>query len=121
MAEAPAEGGTSPDADSPSPTTPVPGLENASAIGTPSTLPAPRTPRVGGGAAAKGRAWLTLPPGFAAARDGNLELLKALVKGSGGGGLDGRGASWDAAETVDKNGSVPLDWAAGEGRIEVCR
>lgn len=70
------------------------------------------TSRVGAGAAAKGRAGATLPPGFAAARAGDLEGLKKLVEG---------GEKWDPRVAVDRNGSSPLDWAAGEGRIEVCR
>lgn len=70
--------------------------------------------RVGAGAAAKGRAGAALPPGFAAARAGDLEGLKKLVEGIGG-------DKWDPTVAVDKNGSSPLDWAAGEGRVEVCR
>ena len=70
--------------------------------------------RVGAGAAAKGRAGAALPPGFAAARAGDLEGLKKLVEGVGG-------DKWDPTVAVDKNGSSPLDWAAGEGRVEVCR
>lgn len=69
--------------------------------------------RVGAGAAAKGRAGADLPPGFAAARAGDLEGLKNLVEGSGD--------RWDPRAAVDRNGSSPLDWAAGEGRLEVCR
>lgn len=68
--------------------------------------------RVGAGAAAKGRAGADLPPGFAAARAGDLEGLKKLVEG---------GDRWDPRIAVDRNGSSPLDWAAGEGRVEVCR
>lgn len=70
--------------------------------------------RVGAGAAAKGRAGAALPPGFAAARAGDLEGLKKLVEGAGG-------DKWDPRVAVDRNGSSPLDWAAGEGRVEVCR
>lgn len=72
-------------------------------------------PRVGAGAAAKGRAGLSLPPGLAAAREGNLSELRRLVEGLGD------AEPWDVKSAVDKNGSTPLDWAAGEGRLEVCR
>ncbi|CAN0101593.1 unnamed protein product [Ectocarpus sp. 12 AP-2014] len=69
------------------------------------------TSAVGGGAAAKGRAAAALPPGFAAARAGDLGALKRLVEEEG----------WEPKTALDKNGSSPLDWAAGEGRLEVCR
>lgn len=69
---------------------------------------------VGAGAAAKGRAGDKLSSGFVAARDGLLEELRDLVEGVGV-------ASWDPKTAVDKNGSSPLDWAAGEGRLDVCR
>lgn len=72
-------------------------------------VPAPRT---GAGAAAKGRAVAALPPGFAAARAGDVERVRRLVGGSD---------NWDPKTAMDKNGSSPLDWAAGEGRLEVCR
>ncbi|CAM9932164.1 unnamed protein product, partial [Ectocarpus sp. 13 AM-2016] len=68
-------------------------------------------PAVGGGAAAKGRAAAALPPGFAAARAGDLGALKRLVEEE----------RWEPKTALDKNGSSPLDWAAGEGRLEVCR
>lgn len=67
-------------------------------------------PRVGAGAAAKGRAAAALPPGFAAARKGDVATLRLLVEGG-----------WDPSTAMDKNGSNPLDWAAGEGRVSVCR
>lgn len=68
-------------------------------------------PKVGGaGAAAKGRAWTKLSPGFAAARSGDVQALKGLVE-----------AGWDPSTATDKNGSSALDWAAGEGRLSVCR
>lgn len=68
-------------------------------------------PKVGGtGAAAKGRAWTKLSPGFAAARSGDLQALKGLVK-----------AGWHPLTATDKNGSSVLDWAAGEGKLSVCR
>lgn len=69
-------------------------------------------PRVVTGAAAKGRAAAALPPGFAAARAGDIGLVRKLVEGSD---------CWDPKVAIDKNGSSPLDWAAGEGRLEVCR
>lgn len=72
-----------------------------------------RRKKESGGAAAKGRAAAALPPGFAAARAGDLEALRRLVEGDGG--------EWDPKTAVDKNGSSVLDWVAGEGRIEVCR
>lgn len=75
-----------------------------------------RGKKFGKGAAAKGRAAAALLPGFAAARAGDLEALKKLVEGRGGGS-----GKWDPKAATDKNGSSPLDWAAGEGRLEVCR
>lgn len=69
----------------------------------------------GAGAAAKGRAAAALPPGFALARAGDVEGLRRVV---GGAGDSGR---WDPKTAMDKNGSSALDWAAGEGRLEVCR
>lgn len=72
-------------------------------------------PVVGGGAAAKGRAGTELSPEFRAARDGDIEEVRRLVEGADGGG------GWDPKIALDKNGSGPLDWAAGEGRLEVCR
>ena len=68
------------------------------------------TPTVGAGAAARGRAGDELPPGFAAARTGDMVTLRGLVE-----------VGWDPATAVDKNGSSPLDWAAGEGRLDACR
>lgn len=79
-----------------------------------STSSTRQAPRVGAGAAAKGKAGATLPPGFAAAREGRMEDLKRLVEGLGE-------EPWDPKRATDKNGSGPLDWAAGEGRLEVCR
>ncbi|CAN0142923.1 unnamed protein product, partial [Hapterophycus canaliculatus] len=73
----------------------------------------PRRRKAGVGAAAKGRAAAELPAGFAAARAGDLEGLKRVVEGDG--------EEWDPKTAVDKNGSSALDWAAGEGRLEVCR
>lgn len=70
------------------------------------------SPSVGAGAAAKGRASAALPPAFAAARAGDLDAVRRLVEG---------GESGDPVTAMDKNGSSPLDWAAGEGRLEVCR
>ena len=71
--------------------------------------------RSGAGAAAKGRAAAALPPGFALARAGDVEGLKKVVRGVEG------GSRWDPRTAMDKNGSSALDWAAGEGRLEVCR
>ena len=71
--------------------------------------------RSGAGAAAKGRAAAALPPGFALARAGDVEELRRVVEGVGDGGR------WDPRTAMDKNGSSALDWAAGEGRLEVCR
>lgn len=72
------------------------------------------TPRVkvGAMAAAKGKAAAALQPGFALARAGDMEGVRRLVEGDD---------SWDPQGATDKNGSSVLDWAAGEGRLEVCR
>lgn len=81
--------------------------------------------KTGAGAAAKGRAAAALPPGFAAARAGDLEALKKLVEGGDDNSHNNSNKNdvdkWDPKAAMDKNGSSPLDWAAGEGRLEVCR
>merc|ERR1719203_1323444 len=49
-----------------------------------------------------------LEPGIAAARDGQLPVIRALA-------ADGR---WDPRTAVDHHGNGPLDWAAGSGHLE---
>ena len=51
-----------------------------------------------------------LPPGLAAARDGDLATLRRLVA-----------SGWDARSCVDRHGSGAMHWAAGGGRLDVCR
>jgi ankyrin repeat protein len=51
-----------------------------------------------------------LPPGLAAARDGDLATLRRLVA-----------SGWDARSRVDRHGSGAMHWAAGGGRLDVCR
>lgn len=50
-----------------------------------------------------------LPPGHAAARDGNVPLLKRLL-----------GEGWKPAEACDRHGSGPLPWAAAGGHLAAC-
>ncbi|CAM9789163.1 unnamed protein product, partial [Scytosiphon promiscuus] len=50
------------------------------------------------------------PPSQNGAADNELKRL-----------VGGDGEGWDPRTAVDKNGSSVLDWAAGEGRLEVCR
>ena len=50
------------------------------------------------------------PPGLAAARDGDLATLRRLVA-----------SGWDARSCVDRHGSGAMHWAAGGGRLDVCR
>ena len=50
-----------------------------------------------------------LPPGLDAAREGDVEALRRLVRGG-----------WDALHTVDRHGSNALHYAAGSGRLEAC-
>ncbi|KAG8457585.1 hypothetical protein KFE25_003739 [Diacronema lutheri] len=57
------------------------------------------------------RAALSLEPGLAAARDGDVAALRALVRTGG----------WDARAAVDVHGSLALHWAAGGGHLAACR
>jgi hypothetical protein len=66
------------------------------------------------GAAAITAARDSLDPGLAAARDGDLASLRALVAADGGGG-------WDPRRATDRHGSTALHWAAGSGRLDTCR
>ena len=61
-------------------------------------------------AAATEHARHALPPGLAAARDGDLGALLELTS---------RGA-FDAQTTVDRHGSSALHFAAGGGHVELC-
>lgn len=51
-----------------------------------------------------------LPLGLEAARDGDLEALRQLVAGG-----------WCATDVVDRHGSSALHYAAGSGRLDVCK
>jgi hypothetical protein len=51
-----------------------------------------------------------LDAGMAAARDGDLDALRAAVAGG-----------WDPAQHMDRHGSSALHWAAGSGRLDACR
>ena len=51
-----------------------------------------------------------LPPGLAAARDGDVRALQALLS-----------AGWDPRAEADRHGSSALLWAAGGGHLEACR
>jgi ankyrin repeat protein len=50
-----------------------------------------------------------LHPGLAAARDGDVAALRALVS-----------SGWDACTCVDRHGSSALLWAAGGGHLDAC-
>jgi hypothetical protein len=50
-----------------------------------------------------------LHPGLAAARDGDVEALRALLA-----------SGWDARTCVDRHGSSALLWAAGGGHLAAC-
>jgi len=56
------------------------------------------------------RARNALPPGLAAARDGDVGALQALLA-----------AGWDPRAEADRHGSNALLWAAGGGHLEACR
>ena len=59
------------------------------------------------------RARESLPVGLRFARDGLLSSLRALVSDTG----------WDptGCDSVDANGSCALHWAAGRGRLAICK
>ena len=57
------------------------------------------------------RAKHALSSGLRAARDGDLDALKALVADEG----------WVATSDVDRHGSSALMWAAGSGHLQVCK
>mmetsp|Transcript_23504 Transcript_23504/g.37764 ORF Transcript_23504/g.37764 Transcript_23504/m.37764 type:complete len:445 (+) Transcript_23504:143-1477(+) len=52
-----------------------------------------------------------LHPGLAAARDGDLEKMRKLVKLG----------EFDPKHTIDRHGSTALLWAAGSGHLHVCK
>ena len=65
--------------------------------------------------------------GLEAAKSGDLDILRALVRGKAGDIVSGQGGRvvlrkpWTPNEVYDRERHTPLTWAAGNGHLDVCK